>query len=64
MAKIVELIHVEVLIGDGSTEDPRRVEHQFWTKDGALILKLDSHHPGRPGVLFLETNLRGEKKHE
>jgi len=41
MAKIIELIYVDVCKGRGTDADPYRTVHQYWTKDGELLWEDD-----------------------
>lgn len=41
MAKIVEFIYTEELIGNGTQKDPYRRIRQLWTKDGRLVAQED-----------------------
>lgn len=40
--KIVELIQVIFIRGDGTIESPIRTVKQYWTKDGKLVAEVDS----------------------
>lgn len=40
--KIVEVIFLEILRGDGTKENPTRYVYQYWTKNGDLIAEIDT----------------------
>lgn len=37
----IEVIHVEATRGNGTKENPVRVVHQYWSKDGQLLSEND-----------------------
>ena len=41
MAKIVEFIQTQELVGTGTEDNPHRRLHQLWSKDGHLIADYD-----------------------
>lgn len=41
LAELVEVIHVEAARGEGTEENPVRIVHQYWSKDGQLLAELD-----------------------
>ncbi|MEI5994794.1 hypothetical protein [Candidatus Enterococcus mansonii] len=43
LVEIVEVVHVEATRGDGTEENPVRIVHQYWSKDGVLLAEKDSY---------------------
>lgn len=41
LVEIVEVIHVVASRGNGTTENPTRIVHQYWNKDGKLLAEKD-----------------------
>lgn len=41
LVEIVEVIHVEATRGNGTEENPVRIVHQYWSKDGQLLAEKD-----------------------
>lgn len=41
-AKLIEVILVSAVAGDGTKENPTRCVQELWTKDGKLICCLDA----------------------
>lgn len=39
----VEVIHVEVARGNGTEENPVRIVHQYWSKEGNLLAENDDY---------------------
>lgn len=39
--EIVEVIHTESTRGKGTEENPVRIVHQYWDKDGKLLAEND-----------------------
>lgn len=37
MAKVVQVIETEELVGNGTEQDPCYLEHLYWTLDGKLL---------------------------
>lgn len=44
LVQLVEVIHVEATRGKGTGEDPVRIVHQYWSKDGNLLAENDGQH--------------------
>jgi len=42
IAELIEVIHTEATRGDGTKEDPVRIVHQYWTKEGELLAEKDN----------------------
>lgn len=42
LVELVEVIHVEILRGTGTSSDPVRVVHQYWNADGELLAEKDT----------------------
>ena len=40
-AELLEVIHTEANRGNGTSENPIRVVHQYWDKDGNLLAEKD-----------------------
>lgn len=36
-ARIIEVIEVYTLIGNGTDDDPNRIRKEYWSKDGELL---------------------------
>lgn len=53
MAKVIQVIYVERVIGAGTQEDPSREVKELWTFDGELICVLDPIDEGRSRELRL-----------
>lgn len=43
LVELVEVIHVEATRGKGTTEDPARIVHQYWSKEGNLLAEKDDY---------------------
>ncbi|MGM0239895.1 hypothetical protein [Enterococcus sp. AZ103] len=43
LVKLVEVIHVEATRGKGTEEDPARIVHQYWSKEGVLLAEKDEY---------------------
>lgn len=41
LVELVEVIHVEAARGKGTEEDPARIVHQYWSRDGVLLAEKD-----------------------
>lgn len=41
LVELVEVIHVEILRGTGTSSDPVRVVHQYWDANGELLAEKD-----------------------
>ncbi|EOI00696.1 hypothetical protein UAY_01799 [Enterococcus moraviensis ATCC BAA-383] len=39
----VEVIHVEAVRGNGTEENPVRIVHQYWSKEGMLLAENDDY---------------------
>lgn len=53
MAKVIQVVYVERVIGAGTPEDPSREVKELWTFDGELICVLDPIYEGRSRELHL-----------
>ena len=53
MAKVIQVIYVERVIGKGTQEDPTREVQELWTFDGELICVIDPIDKKRPRELRL-----------
>lgn len=42
LVELVEVIHVEILRGTGTSSDPVRVVHQYWNVKGELLAEKDT----------------------
>jgi hypothetical protein len=43
--KVIEVVRVEVVIGDGTETHPYRTLTQFWSVDGELLAERDNWGP-------------------
>ena len=41
LVELVEVIHVEAARGKGTVDDPVRIVHQYWSKEGQLLSEKD-----------------------
>lgn len=41
LVELVEVIHVEAARGEGTEDDPARIVHQYWSKNGELLAEKD-----------------------
>lgn len=41
--ELIEVIHTEAVRGKGTNENPVRVVHQYWSKDGELLAESDKY---------------------
>lgn len=41
--EMIEVIHTEATRGEGTNENPVRVVHQYWDKDGKLLAENDEY---------------------
>lgn len=41
LVELVEVIHVEAVRGKGTVDDPARIVHQYWSKEGHLLAEKD-----------------------
>ncbi|MFQ6578627.1 MULTISPECIES: hypothetical protein [Enterococcus] len=41
LVELVEVIHVETTRGKGTEDDPVRIVHQYWSKEGKLLAEQD-----------------------
>ena len=41
--ELLEVIHTEAVRGKGTNENPVRVVHQYWSKDGELLAENDKY---------------------
>ncbi|WP_373804517.1 hypothetical protein [Jeotgalibaca porci] len=41
--ELLEVIHTEAVRGKGTSENPVRVVHQYWSKDGELLAESDKY---------------------
>jgi len=39
--ELLEVIHIEAVRGKGTPENPVRIVHQYWSKDGNLLAEKD-----------------------
>lgn len=42
-AELIEVIHTEATRGDGTEENPVRIVHQYWSKNGDLLAEKDDY---------------------
>lgn len=42
LVELVEVIHVEAARGSGTENDPVRIVHQYWSKEGKLLAEQDA----------------------
>ena len=43
VVELIEVIHVEAVRGQGTEEDPVRIVHQYWSKEGTLLAEKDEY---------------------
>lgn len=43
LVKLVEVIHVGATCVKGTEDDPDRIVHQYWDKNGQLLAEKDKH---------------------
>lgn len=43
LVELVEVIHVEAARGKGTEDDPVRIVHQYWNKEGKLLAEQDKY---------------------
>ena len=43
VVELVEVIHIEAARGQGTEEDPVRIVHQYWSKEGYLLAEKDEY---------------------
>lgn len=43
IAELIEVIHTIATRGDGTKENPIRLVHQYWSKDGELLAEKDEY---------------------
>lgn len=43
LVELVEVIHVEATCGKGTEDDPVRIVHQYWDKNGQLLAEKDKY---------------------
>lgn len=43
LVELIEVIHVEAARGSGTEENPARIVHQYWSKDGILLAEKDEY---------------------
>lgn len=43
LVELVEVIHVEATRGKGTKDDPVRIVHQYWSKEGNLLAEQDAN---------------------
>ncbi len=53
MAKVVQVICVESVVGSGTQEDPIRKVRELWTFEGELICTIDPIFEGQSRELHL-----------
>lgn len=41
--EMIEVIHTKATRGEGTKENPVRIVHQYWDKDGKLLAENDEH---------------------
>lgn len=43
LVELVEVIHVVATRGNGTPENPTRIVHQYWSKNGDLLSEKDEY---------------------
>ena len=41
--ELIEVIHTEATRGNGTNENPVRIVHQYWDKDGKLLAEKEDY---------------------